>query len=132
LANASAAEVSIWNRTHPRARELAEAFGARAVERPEAADIVVNTTSVGLHDGDELSELPLELLEQPPVAVELVYRAGDSTPFADWALRGGSRLVPGIEILVRQGALSFRRWTGQDAPLEVMRQAARGEIAPQT
>jgi shikimate 5-dehydrogenase len=39
-------------------------------------------------------------------------------------------VVEGLEVLVRQGALSFREWTGHDPPLEVMRRAARGETSP--
>jgi shikimate dehydrogenase len=35
------------------------------------------------------------------------------------------RVVDGLEVLVRQGALSFERWTGVPAPLEAMRAAAR-------
>jgi shikimate dehydrogenase len=126
LVDAGAAEVSIWNRTPERADELAAAFGVRAVRLPEPADIVVNATSVGLHRGT----LPLEGLDRPPVAVELVY--GGATPFADWALAGGARVVDGLEVLVRQGALSFARWTGIEPPLEVMRAAARGGISQQT
>ena len=38
--------------------------------------------------------------------------------------RGGARFVSGLEVLVRQGALSLRRWTGLDPPLDVMRDAA--------
>ena len=126
LVEAGAAEVSIWNRTPERADELAATFHARAVHAPEAADIVVNSTSVGLHEGS----LPLEGLEPPPVAVEMVY-GSDDAPFTQWARAGGSRLVDGIEILVRQGALSFARWTGHEPSLDVMRSAARGEISPQ-
>src|SRR3954466_6758315 len=48
LAQAGAAEVLLWNRTRERAEALAAELGARAVERPEPADLVVNTTSVGL------------------------------------------------------------------------------------
>jgi shikimate dehydrogenase len=33
--------------------------------------------------------------------------------------------VDGLEVLVRQGAASFRIWTGLDAPLDVMREAAK-------
>jgi len=33
------------------------------------------------------------------------------------------RVVDGLELLVRQGALSFARWTGLEAPLDVMRAA---------
>jgi shikimate dehydrogenase len=44
------ADVAVWNRTAERARALADAFGARAVEQPPPAEIVVNCTSVGLVD----------------------------------------------------------------------------------
>jgi shikimate dehydrogenase len=120
LVDAGASEVSVWNRNAERAQELADAFGARAVARPEPADIAVNATSVGLHEGT----LPLDGLEPPAVAVELVY--GSATPFATWAQAGGARVVDGLEVLVRQGALSFERWTGAAPPLDVMREAARG------
>jgi shikimate dehydrogenase len=120
LIEAGASDVAIWNRTAERADELARAFGARAIARPEPAEIAVNATSVGLHDGT----LPLEGLEPPAVGVELVY--GSQTPFATWASERGSRVVEGLEVLVRQGALSFRRWTGLEPPLDVMREAARG------
>jgi shikimate dehydrogenase len=127
LADAGAADVAIWNRTPERAAELAEALGARAVAAPEPADLVVNTTSVGLH-GDE--GLPLDRVDPPRVAVDLVYGEGE-TPFAAWASRAGARVVDGLEILVRQGALSFERWTGREPPLDAMRAAARGEISQQ-
>jgi shikimate dehydrogenase len=133
LLDAGAAEVSVWNRTAARAEELAAGLGARAVSTPESADMVVNATSVGLHEGDALDALPLASLDVPAVAVELVYRgSGAPTPFAEWARSGGARVVDGLEVLVRQGALSFARWTGQEPPLDVMRRAARGEISPAT
>jgi shikimate dehydrogenase len=34
-------------------------------------------------------------------------------------------VVDGFEVLVRQGAASFERWTGIDAPVDVMRAAVR-------
>jgi shikimate dehydrogenase len=116
LRDAGAAEVSVWNRTPERAREL----GARAVERPEPADIVVNATSVGLHD-DDLSSLPLDAVGTPAVACDLVYRPDGPSPFARRFERAGSRVVDGLEVLVRQGALSFTIWTGREAPLGAMR-----------
>ncbi len=41
------------------------------------------------------------------------------------AARRGIDTVDGLEILVRQGALSFAFWTGRAAPLDSMRAAAR-------
>jgi shikimate dehydrogenase len=118
LRDAGAADVAVWNRTPERAREL----GARAVERPGPADIVVNATSVGLHD-DDLSTLPLDAVGSPELACDLVYRPAGETPFAAWASRAGAaRVVDGLEVLVRQGALSFQIWTGHEAPVDAMRQ----------
>ena len=39
------------------------------------------------------------------------------------ARRGGAVVVDGLEVLVRQGALSFELWTGVDAPIAAMRSA---------
>jgi shikimate dehydrogenase len=118
------AEVSVWNRTPERAQALADELEVAHVDAPVAADLVVNATSVGLRPRDAIEELPLAWIDPPQLAVELVY--GDhETPFARWAGDAGAELVDGLEVLVRQGALSFERWTGQEAPIEVMRKAAR-------
>jgi shikimate dehydrogenase len=118
------AEVSVWNRTPERAKSLAADLGVASEEAPVGAELVVNATSVGLRPGDPIEELPVAWIEAPSLAVELVY--GDhETPFSAWALSVGAELVDGLEVLVRQGALSFERWTGREAPLEVMRRAAR-------
>jgi shikimate dehydrogenase len=91
---------------------------------PVAAQIVVNATSVGLDADDSIDDLPVAWIDPPKLAVELVY-GEHRTPFQAWAEAGGSQLVEGLEVLVRQGALSFERWTGREAPLDVMRKAAR-------
>ena len=130
LQDSGTADVAIWNRTPERARELAAALGARATERPGPADIVVNTTSVGLDTADRLDDLPLDAIGTARIACDLVYRSGE-TPFAAWGARAGARVIDGLEVLVRQGALSFRRWTGRDAPLDVMRAAARDDFSHQ-
>jgi shikimate dehydrogenase len=127
LGEAGAAEVLIWNRTPERAAELATELGGRAVERPEPADLLVNTTSVGLDPGtseaDALDQLCLEDAEPPAVVVDLVY-GPQRTPLVRWAEGRGGRVVEGTEHLVRQGARSFERWTGRPASLEAMRLGA--------
>ena len=57
--------------------------------------------------------------------VDLAYRTDGSPTFLVAAARaaGCERIVDGPEFLVRQGAISFERWTGQPAPLDVMRAA---------
>jgi shikimate 5-dehydrogenase len=56
--------------------------------------------------------------------VDLVYTPMD-TPLVEAALARSIPVVDGLEILVGQGALSFERFTGRPAPIEVMRAAAR-------
>jgi shikimate dehydrogenase len=109
-------DVKVWNRT----RERAEALGAEVVGEPGAAPLLVNCTSVGLEDPDAVPAAP----EGSGVVVDLVYRAG-GTAFIRRARGAGARVVDGLEILVRQGALSLERWTGLEAPLEAMRRAAQ-------
>ena len=53
----------------------------------------------------------------------MVYGASPSALLAA-AAAAGAATVDGIEVLVRQGALSFRIWTGREASLETMAEAA--------
>jgi shikimate dehydrogenase len=126
LREAGAAGVGIWNRTPERAVALANDLGLDAVDvvRPQAYDVIVNATSIGLDEADSMADLPLS--GQPPgTVVDLVYRANATTPMILWAEEGRARTIDGLEILVRQGARSFEIWTGVQAPLEVMRRAVR-------
>jgi shikimate dehydrogenase len=127
LREAGAAEVLIHNRTPERARALAEDLGVRAVDVPRPADLLVNCTSVGLGDRSiKALPIPAERISEYATVVDLVYRDG-GTALIQLARKRGAAVVDGLEILVRQGALSLERWTGREAPLEVMRSAARGE-----
>ncbi|HSC90923.1 MAG TPA: shikimate dehydrogenase [Gaiellaceae bacterium] len=68
------------------------------------------------------------LVEPRPgqTVVDLAYtRDGDDTALVAAARTAGCRVVDGLEILVRQGAASFERWTGIPAPIEVMRSVVR-------
>lgn len=130
LVRADAADVQVWNRSHERAVALADALGARAVREPEAAEIVVNCTSVGL--GDEAAPfkaLPLQAdsLGAGSCVVDMVYRDG-GTRLLEAARTRGADVIDGLEILVAQGAASFERWTGLTAPRQAMREAV-GAIA---
>jgi shikimate dehydrogenase len=126
------ADVQVWNRTDARAERLCAEIGGRAVGTPPAsADLLVNTTSVGLQSGqDPFKALPLDVdaLDGYPCLVDLVY-GSRPTALTSAARAAGATVVDGLEILVRQGARSFERWTGRAAPLDVLRAAARGEPA---
>jgi len=114
------AAVTVWNRTPGRAQRLAYEFGVAHADRPESAELLVNATSIGLAKADSIDTLPLV---EAATVVDLVYGT-EPTELVRWARGRGARVIDGLEILVRQGARSFERWTGQAAPVETMRRAA--------
>jgi shikimate dehydrogenase len=127
LNDAGAAELCIWNRTPQRAGELAASLGARAVAKPvdaAHADVIINCTSVGLHDGDGLEalELSTEQIGQHRAVVDFVYRT-DGTALVRAAAAAGIPTVDGIELLIGQGAIAFELFTGVEAPVQAMRDA---------
>ncbi len=125
LKHAGAGDVAVWNRTPARAEDLAAAFGARAVAKPSDApdaDVIINCTSVGLHDGDALEalEVSAEQLGHHRVIVDFVYRTG-LTPLLKAAQTTGLPTVDGLELLIGQGAIAFELFTGRTASVEAMR-----------
>jgi shikimate dehydrogenase len=93
-------------------------FSRRENWPPDATgcDLIVNATPV--RD---------ELLVQPTAGqtvVDLAYGA-EETVLVAAARAAGCEVVDGLEALVRQGAASFTLWTGEPAPVDVMRRAVR-------
>ncbi len=125
----SGAEVRVWNRTESKAADLVEALGGSLATEPDVADfdLVVNASAAGLGGQGGLRDLPLdpEGFRPGQVVVDMVYGAEPSSVLTA-AAANGARTVDGLEILVRQGALSLATWTGQEPSLDVMRRAARG------
>jgi shikimate dehydrogenase len=121
-------EVDVWNRTAERAAAVAVELGARAVDNPDPADyaLIVNTTAVGLGGEDPFEHLPLGADSFVPrqVVVDMVY-GEEPSPLLAAAAAAGAVTVDGLEMLVQQGALSMRIWTGEDPSIEAMRTAVR-------
>jgi shikimate dehydrogenase len=106
LWDAGAAEVVVAQRSEPGWPPSADGF-----------DVLANATPVR-------DEVPVEPRQGQQV-VDLAYRA-DGRPTALVAAAravGAERVVDGLEVLVRQGAASFRLWTGVEPPIDVMRAA---------
>lgn len=126
LVQAGAAEVMVWNRTAARAQELGAALGARAVQDAQPADLLVNCTSVGLHEADATFKyLPVcaDTVGNFCYVVDLVYRDGD-TALVRAARARGVKTVSGLDVLVHQGALSLESWLERRAPIGAMRRGA--------
>lgn len=128
------ADVHIWARRPEKAAQLASELGGKAWQPGEGGvrdgsdfDLIVNASAAGLADGRALQHLPVDpsRLRSGQTVVDMVY-GEQATDLTVAARRAGSRVVDGLEILVRQGARSFTIWTGLEAPLEVMRRTAAG------
>jgi shikimate dehydrogenase len=121
-------EVDVWNRTGERAEVVAAELGARAVTDPDPVDyaLIVNTTAVGLGGEDPFEHLPLgaDSFALGQVVVDMVY-GEEPSPLLAAAAAAGAVTVDGLEMLVQQGALSLRIWTGEEPSLEAMRAAVR-------
>jgi shikimate dehydrogenase len=88
--------------------------------------LLVHCTPVGGISALKQLPVPADVIERMDAVADFAYRAdGSPTPLAEVALAAGLPVVDGLELLVRQGALSFERWTGREPPLDVMRRAAR-------
>jgi len=113
-------QVTIANRNAARAEALAEELGARWAPLGDGSgldpgDLVVQTTSAGMHplEGvDPAPELPLTGRE---VVYDIVY-APPETAFLKKAERAGCRIIRGMEMLSAQGHDQFRLFTGLDYP----------------
>ncbi len=126
------AEVHLWNRSPARARQLCDGFGLNFVSdfdletHVRASSLLVNTTSVGL--GNPL-ESPLSdgILPNSGWVCDIVYRPLETKLLKDARARGLTG-IDGLGMLVHQGALALKAWTGRDAPVKVMRQAALTQL----
>jgi shikimate dehydrogenase len=131
LAKAGVQRIGIANRTKEKALELASStreftqtsgFGLdELAEKMGEIDLIVNTTSAGMHPN--LSELPMntQWIEAGHVASDLIYNPR-ITRFLHEAAARGAMIHGGLGMFIYQGAYAFEYWTGTPAPTAVMRQ----------
>ena len=129
------ASVVIANRSVEKAQSLAEKVALHCPETKlsaisladegkladaiEKADLLLQVTSLGLHDEDP-APMDLELLKRNPAlrVFDAIYRP---TPLLKRAQELGLSAADGREMLIYQGAASFEIWTGQKPSIEAMR-----------
>jgi shikimate dehydrogenase len=130
LARAGAGQVIVVNRSPDKAVGAAALAGSigrtGAMADVGAAELVVNATPIGM--GTEAMPLDPALLRAGQIVTDLVYHPLD-TVLLRAARAAGARAVNGLGMLVHQAAHSFLLWTGVEAPVTVMRDAALAELA---
>jgi 3-dehydroquinate dehydratase/shikimate dehydrogenase len=128
------ASVTITNRHDERATSLAEEVGCRTVNWGQRAstlaDVIVNCTPVGMHpDVDDTPVPPAAFSRSGMVAFDTIYHP-ENTMFLKLARERGCTAINGVDMFVRQAAEQFKLYTGQDAPVDVMRAALKRRLGP--
>jgi len=130
LASDVAGELFRVKRTARKAQAVAEEIARRfpgvrcALGYPaQPVDLVLNATSLGLKAGDPLPFDAAQFrLAQAGAAYDMIYRPAE-TPFLAAAQAAGCRTANGVGMLLYQGVKALEIWTGQPAPVAVMRAA---------
>lgn len=143
IAREGARSITVANRTLSRGASLAKTFKSifphiRFEAIPlnkdtikaylEDTHLLINTTPVGMKVNKDL-KMPLNAMPKDAIVSDIVY-----APMETLLLKNAAQLRltthSGLGMLIHQGALSFKLWTGIDAPVEVMRKAALKALKP--
>lgn len=141
LALHGATRMIIANRTVAKAEELAatvsRATGCLArplvwngtIAVPADISILVNATSIGLYPAvDARPDLDYATIRPDMIVCDVIPNPPRSA-FLTEATRRGAKTLDGLGMLVNQGVIGFRHWTGMEAPAEVMRAALAAEFS---
>lgn len=139
LAEVGAKEIIVTDVIEDKAGELAEYLSSametscRAVKIGDLdlaeADLLVNATPIGMYPKINASPLPegIKIKNKKLLVYDLVYNPPE-TKLLKTAKAAGCKVCSGLGMLVRQGALAFTIFTGEEAPVETMWNAAKREL----
>ncbi len=133
LANAGAKLITVVNRSEQRGMELVDVLNQKTEARaefvlwrgdylvPSSANLLLNATSVGLFpDIEAVPKIDFDSISSEMVVCDVIPNPPD-TLFLQRARDRGAKTLDGLGMLVYQGAIAFKMWTGLDAPTDVMR-----------
>lgn len=84
------------------------------------AEIIIHCTPVGMHPRIEDTIIPKELLRPEQVVFDIVYTPRETRLIRE-AKSVGCKTIPGLEMFVNQAVVQFELWTGESAPVDVMK-----------
>lgn len=135
IAKYGAESITILNRNVDKASNLAEDINLIDDVKPDSifqindyvceADILIDTTPVGMHpnvDADAIVDA--DDMHEDLVVFDAVYNPNE-TSLIKQAIKANAKPVYGIKMLLYQGVESFKIWTGQNPPVDVMEDALR-------
>jgi 3-dehydroquinate dehydratase/shikimate dehydrogenase len=125
------ASIIVAGRTRSRADSLAGRVGGRAVDWDNRyyvkADLVVNCTPVGMHPNVDETPFDMHHLRPNSIVFDTVYNP-EQTMFVKEARQRNCQTISGVDMFIGQAALQFKHFTGQDPPVDVMRQQFKRAI----
>ncbi len=127
------AAVTVVNRTASKADELLNilqngktTMKSATFEQLQAClaetDILINTTSVGMHPDLDASPVDASWIPEGTIVSDLIYNPLETRLLREAKARGCT-VVGGLGMFIYQGAYAFEYWTGVDAPVSLMRSA---------
>lgn len=133
LALAGATRIVVVNRGVERGQTLVDLLNTRTEATaefavwsgpyaiPDGTDIVVNATSIGLYpDVDRRLDIDLDTLKPGMVVADVIVNPPKTNLLRDAEARGCT-VVDGLGMLINQGVIGIKYWTGVDADPTVMR-----------
>ena len=127
------ATVLISNRTRERAERLAKKFDCKVVDwvgrHVAHADILVNCTPVGMHPDVDDTPFDRHHLRPAMVVFDTVYNPENTLLLKEAKAQSCTRIT-GVEMFIRQAGLQYKLFTGNDPPLDEMRDVLKRAIGP--
>ena len=137
LAKYGAGSITVLNRNEDKAQSLAgDILASDLIDDVKSdsiskissclkdADILVNTTPLGMHPNVEGSVASSDDMHENLVVFDAVYNPHETLLLKE-AAKAGAKPVYGIKMLLYQGAESFKIWTGSEPPIDVMENALK-------
>ena len=131
------ASVTIANRTVERAEILARAVSKVGKTKAcgldnlkgqiQNCDILINSTSVGMFPAASGTTVTSDMMHRGLVVFDIVYNPVN-TRLLQEAKKAGAKTIDGVMMLVHQGAMAFRIWTGRTPPVDIMEKAVRERL----
>ncbi len=135
LALAGASHITLVNRSAERGQALATllrdnakiacdlVIGSADAKIPEGTDVVINATSIGLYP-DVNARLPLDTsgLKASMVVADVIPNP-PTTRLVREAREKGCKVIDGLGMLVNQGVIGIKHWSGIDPDPAIMRKA---------
>lgn len=126
------ATIMLASRTPASGQELAQTLGCSWYPLNEIAELsancLINATSVGMTPNSDTSLVPTHCLSRYQAVMDIVY-APLETKLLREAKEAGCKTVNGTAMLLYQGVAQFELWTGQKAPIDVMRESLLSSLS---